>query len=354
MTNTATQETKTNSESSLYSNNEKPKAIFLMGAEVFDRVYSDDLREQIASRVDIECKVYTPEDIASDYSLLEDVEVIFSSWGMAKMDEKFLDSAPNLKAVFYAAGSVKYFVTDAFWQRDIVLSSAYSANAVPVAEFTLAQILFCLKRQFYYNNKLKKERGFKPSACTIPGAYGSDVGIISLGEISRKVIDLLRPFDINIHVQSGYLTEEMAKQMGVIKAETIDDIFTNCDVVSLHSPHNAKTTGMIRGSHFKQMKYGASFINTARGAVVNEAEMIEVLKDRPDVIAMLDVFDPEPPLESSELYDLPNTFLTPHIAGSMGRECQRMAEYMLNEFDRYTDGKPLKFPITTENIAYLA
>ena len=111
---------------------------------------------------------------------------------------------------------------------------------------------------------------------------------------------------------------------------------------------------MITGRHLAMMKEGATFINTARGAVVREKEMIEVLTQRPDLTAVLDVTDPEPPELDSPLTKLPNVILTPHIAGSAGPECQRLGYYMLQEFQRYLAGEPLKFGITKEAAAKLA
>jgi phosphoglycerate dehydrogenase-like enzyme len=102
------------------------------------------------------------------------------------------------------------------------------------------------------------------------------------------------------------------------------------------------------------MKPGASFINTARGAIVREGEMIEVLRARPDLFAVLDVTYPEPPAPDSPLYTLPNVILTPHIAGSMDGECRRMGRYMVEELRRYVKGEPLRWGISRERAAVLA
>jgi phosphoglycerate dehydrogenase-like enzyme len=102
------------------------------------------------------------------------------------------------------------------------------------------------------------------------------------------------------------------------------------------------------------MKSGASFINTARGAIVREPEMVAVLQARPDLFAVLDVFDPEPPEPGSPLYALPNVFLTPHIAGSIGRECWRMGEYMLAEVRRFLAGEPLQWRVTRQSAELMA
>jgi len=111
---------------------------------------------------------------------------------------------------------------------------------------------------------------------------------------------------------------------------------------------------MIRYQHLTLLKEGASFINTSRGAVVNEPELIRFLQERPDVQAVLDVTHPEPPVPESPLYDLPNVFLTPHLAGSLGGECRRMAQFMMEELERYLRGEPLRWEITRERFAVTA
>lgn len=109
-----------------------------------------------------------------------------------------------------------------------------------------------------------------------------------------------------------YVTEQEASRLGV-ELMTLARLFREADVVSLHTPWLPGTEGLIRGSHLASIKRGAAFVNTS-GAVVMEAEMIAVLKDRPDLTAVLDVTHPEPPEPDSPLYDLPNVVLTPHPA----------------------------------------
>jgi phosphoglycerate dehydrogenase-like enzyme len=111
---------------------------------------------------------------------------------------------------------------------------------------------------------------------------------------------------------------------------------------------------MIGREHFETMKPYSSFINTARGAVIRETEMIEVLRTRPDIHAVLDVTHPEPPAPDSPLYILENVTLTPHIAGSKGNECRRMGRYMVDELERYLKDEKLKWEITRQMAAKLA
>jgi len=102
------------------------------------------------------------------------------------------------------------------------------------------------------------------------------------------------------------------------------------------------------------MKPYSTFINSSRGAIVREAEMVNVLQERTDLTAVLDVTYPEPPLPDSPLYTLANVILTPHIAGSVGSECQRIGQYMLDELRRYLAGQPLKYALSRMQVANMA
>ena len=327
-------------------------AIYILGDGVFDLVYGPDEQRDIAARVNVLAAPCNAAAIVKRPEILHEADVVLSSWGMAVLDETLLGAAPRLKAVFYGAGSVKGFVTDAFWQRDIVLSSAWGANAVPVSEFTLATILLSLKHAFRLNRAYCGAQA-RPADRAVPGAYGTTVGLVSLGMIGRLVRDRLRPFDVKILAYDPFVKANDAAALGVTMVP-LDVLFRESDVISLHTPWLKETEGMITGSLLASMKPGATFINTARGAVVRETEMIDVLKRRPDLSAVLDVTYPEPPVAGSPLYTLPNVFLTPHIAGSMANECRRMGRFMVEELDRFLTGQPLAWQIDKAKAAILA
>ena len=116
---------------------------------------------------------------------------------------------------------------------------------------------------------------------------------------------------------------------------------------------NAATTKLDINA-FEKMKPYSTFINTGRGAQVVENELIKTLKKRPDITAILDVTFPEPPAKDSEFFKLRNCILTPHIAGSSGEEVKRMAVYMLDEFNSFISGKPVKYEVTAKMLETMA
>jgi phosphoglycerate dehydrogenase-like enzyme len=328
------------------------KALYILNEEAFRLIYGKNEQASIAELVDVIAPPQTAAAVLKRPDLLAETEVIFSGWGPPRLNAEFLDMAPRLKAIFYGSGSVRQMVTEDFWERNITLCNAYAANAVPVSEYTLATILFSLKLGWRFA-LANKGIGSIPDRREIPGAFGSTVGLISLGMIGRLVLDRLKPFDLNVIVFDPFLSAEEANRLGVERV-SLEEIFQQADVVSLHTPLLEETIGMVRQEHFASMKPQATFINTSRGRIIDEPGLIQVLQDRPDLQAVLDVTYPEPPAAGSPLYSLPNVILTPHIAGSTATECRRMARYMIDELRNFLAGKPLRWKLSRESAATLA
>ena len=329
----------------------RPRALYFLFDDCFDHVYGPSERADIEAQVEIVGRLGKEEYAALPADRTwPDVEVLVASWGMVPVDEAFLARFPKLKAIFYGAGSIRGFTTPAMWRRGIRVASAYAANAVPVSEFALSQILYGLKQGWRHVRALRAgEKKRLPCA----GAYHSTVGLLSLGMIGRMTAERLRTFDVNIVAYDPFVAPEAARALGVEMA-SLDEVFARADVVSCHIPHLPETEGMLRESHFAAMKDGATFLNTGRGAVVDESGLVAVLRRRPDLTAVLDVTWPEPPLPDSPLLTLPNVVLTPHIAGSMGVECRRMGQTMADELRRYLAGEPLRHEIDEKKAAILA
>jgi phosphoglycerate dehydrogenase-like enzyme len=277
---------------------------------------------------------------------------ILATWGMPKMDKEFLEAAPALEAVFYGAGSVKGFATEESYERGISISSAWAANAIPVAEFTVGSILLGLKR-VWEHARLYRERREKSARLEVAGGYLSRVGLVSLGAIGKLVARKLSAFELNLCAFDPYVDAETAQELGV-STVPLPDLFAACDVVSIHTPWLPETEGLITGELVASMKTGATLINTSRGAVIDEPGLFTVLAARTDLTAILDVTHPEPPKPDSPLFTLPNVILTPHIAGSMGPEIARMGRWMVDELSRKLSGQPLKHSVSREMLARMA
>ena len=335
------------------------KAIFLLNNKGnVDYVYSKESQERIKSLIDIDLNdIYCQEELESNPEKFKDVEYIFSTWSMpggSEPKDDFGRFMPNLKAIFYAAGSVRYFA-ESYFKRNVRIFSAYAANAIPVAEYSVAQILLANKG-FYQSSILAKsgnyEEAHKVSLAHV-GNYDAKVGIIGAGMIGKKVIELLKPYKLNILVYDIFMSEEQAKGLGVTKVD-LDTLFSECDVVSNHLANVPATVGILTKELFAKMKPNSTFINTGRGQQTDENGMLEVFEARQDICAVLDVTIEEPPVKGSKFYTLPNVFLTPHIAGSQSNEVQRMSELIVDELERYLKGEKCLYEITAEKLKTMA
>ena len=325
----------------------RPKALYILSDWGFERIYGADEQRDIAALADVYAPPLTPQAVQENPALLEEVEIIFSGWGGPRLDRAFLEAAPNLRAFFYGAGATGGMIHAEAWERGITVTSAAGMNAIPVAEYTVAAIICALKQTFRFMREIHAAGRFPAGKVTMPGAYKTTVGIISLGAIGRAVVERLRWLDVSVIACDPFVSAETARDLQ-IELVSLEEVFARAEVVSLHTPWLPETERMIRGSHFSLMKPDATFINTARGAVIAEDEMIAVLARRPDLTAILDVTHPEPPIPGSPLYTLPNVFLTPHTAGSGGAECRRMGRFMAEELARYCRGEALQGLVTPE------
>ncbi len=306
--------------------------------DLFDWVYTEEQKARIAQLTEL----VTPELVspeALDSTDLSQAEVFFSTWGIGKITEEQLDKMPKLKAVFYAAGATDHFAAPLL-SRGIQVSSAWRANALPVAEFAMAQIILSMKNYFADNRAFTA-----PDRHHVipygPGNYGEKVVLIGNGAVSTHLKRLLE--------SCLTLTVEQIPTKEVTR-ERIAEAFRTGYVISNHLPNLPDTEGLFNEELFLSMRQYATFINTGRGAQVDEAGLIRALQARPDLTALLDVTWPEPPVAGSPLYTMPNVHLSSHLAGSLNDETHRMAELAIGEFQRYEKGLPLEHLVAWEDI----
>ncbi|MBB5790792.1 hydroxyacid dehydrogenase [Jiangella mangrovi] len=312
-----------------------------------DTAYRDLFDAELRSRLEALADLVLPGPVASFdppevRAALGSTDVLLTSWGCPPLEAAVLDAAPRLRAVLHAAGSVKHHVTDACWDRDLAVTTAADANAVPVAEFTLAAILAAGKRAHAFAAGFRTHPGELAWRHDITGVsnYRRTVGVVGFSRIGRRVVDLLRPFDLTVLVADPYANPAAVTAAGAEPAG-LDDLLTRSDTVTLHAPALPETHHLIDARSCALMNDGATLINTARGALVDHAALsAECETGR--LHAVLDVTDPEPLPPDSPLYRLPNVVLTPHIAGAMGTECHRLTTLALDELERLVRGEPLQ------------
>ncbi len=286
-------------------------------------------------------------------AVLADAEVLLGHWGCPTITTEVLDRAPALRMFVYAAGTVKWQVTDAVWARNIVVTSAAAANAVPVAEYTLAMILLANKGVLLIREQLRD-----PSvAVTLDrmriGNVGKRIGIVGASHVGRLVINMLRPFALDVVVYDPFLSDDEAKHLGVEVERDLDELCARVDTLSLHAPDIPATRTMIGARQLRRLRDGAVLINTARPALIDQDALLAELQTG-RMSAVLDVTSPEPLPPEHPLLALPNVFATPHVAGSLGTELHRMADDAVSEIERYARGEPPRYPVRREDLDRIA
>lgn len=335
---------------------ERKRAVFLTANKMqAERVYPPDMRQKIGEAFHVTQKqVLTKKKLQADPNLAKDANYIFSTWGMEKFTKDEIKTFfPNVEAVFYAAGSVQDFAQP-FLESGIRVCSAFSANAVPVAEFTYAQILLASKGYFRAarNCRFKRWLSFLYSD-KCGGMYQTKIGILGVGTIGRAVAEKLQSNDVELYYFDPFLPKEVAEYLH-LKEASLEEIFSECDIITNHLANKDELTGILSGDLFARMKPYATFINTGRGRQVDEKGLVKAMRKVKTRTALLDVTYPEPASPFGRLHRCKNILLTPHIAGSNGREVVRMAQYMYEEAKRLENGEALRYEVTEAMLKTMA
>ncbi|MGF2949981.1 hydroxyacid dehydrogenase [Microbacterium alcoholitolerans] len=326
----------------------RPRTLLAMSADAAQTVFDDRRLARLAELCDLASDTPVDIDAAADDELA-DVEVLVTSWGAPALDAARLGRLPRLRAVLHAAGSVRAIVTDALWERGILVTSAADANAVPVAEFTFATIVLAGKRAFtHLRTPIAQRTAHGLLDYADVGNVDRTIGIIGYSRIGRRVVEMLRMLDVQVLVADPFADEAAVVAAGA-QLVPLAELLPRADVLSLHAPDLPSTRHMIAATELAALPDGATVINTARGALLDhDALAAECRTGRLD--AVLDVTDPEPLPADSELHRLPNVAITPHIAGSLGTELRRLADSALDELQAYAQGSPPRHPITAADM----
>jgi phosphoglycerate dehydrogenase-like enzyme len=267
-------------------------------------------------------------------------EILITGWGCPRIDRTVLDAAPALRACVHAAGSVKKHLDPVVFQRGLAVSSAAAANAVPVAEYTIAALVLGAKRAFSRARALADDPNSRHSSTMDAGLLGCTVGVVGASRIGRLVLQRLGAFEVVPLLYDPYVTAEEAARLGAELVD-LDTLCRRSDLVTVHAPALPETHHLIDARRLALLRDGAVLVNTARGSLLDtEALTRECGTGR--ISAILDVTDPEPLPAGHPLLGMSTVFVTPHLAGAQGRELRRLGEFATAEVGRLVRGEPLR------------
>ncbi|GLZ81697.1 dehydrogenase [Actinorhabdospora filicis] len=327
----------------------RPRALLAMAPGLPGQLFDERQRARLASLADL----VRPDAVGEIPDGAADVELLVTGWNAPRLDAAALDRLPNLRLVAHAAGTVKTFVTGEVFARGVRVTSVADANAIPVAEYTFAAILFGAKRalplaHWYREHRRSRDVG----GVAWLGTHGITIGVIGASRTGRRVIGLLRNLDAEIQVHDPYLDEAGARELGVRRVG-LDELLSTSHVVSVNAPATPETRHLLDARRLALLPDGCVLVNTARGSLIDhEALLPHLVSGRID--AVLDVASPEPPPPDSPLYDLPNVLLTPHIAGALGNEVGRLGRAVLDEIEAHYGGRPMPGEVRPGELGRLA
>ena len=246
-----------------------------------------------------------PADSRELLARIADADAVINIRASTRFTAELLAECPRLRLISIWGTGTDHVDLHAAKARGITVTNTPAVSAVAVAEHTMSLIFAAAKQTVEIDRAVR--RGEWPRAM-VPQLHGKTLGVIGTGAIGREVMRLGAGIGMNVIAWSF-------NQRGDYSWVTLEDLFRRADVVSVHVRQSPESLGMIRAEHFAMMKPGAIFINTARGRIVVEKDLVEALRSKRIAGAGLDVFETEPLPRDSPLRLLPNVVLTPHAAG---------------------------------------
>lgn len=329
------------------------KIALLVNKKQQERIFDEKYYERIRKFGDL--AIYDRENFDdADYvaKFAQGANVIITSWESPQISKDILDKCPDLKGVIHAAGSVKPVVSDELIARKIRITGSAAAIGEGVAETALGFAISACKG-FYPLKEDTKNRLWDENIYTVvKDFYDINIGVISGGFVGRHMVKLLKNFHVNIFMYDPILSEKEIRDIGAEKVD-LDQLMSICDVVTVHAPSIPATDNMINKNNLSLMKDGAVLINTARGTIINEQDLIDEL-EKGRIFACIDVTNPEPPELDNKLRTLSNVVLTPHIAGTVTNGLKRIALHVCEELERLMNGEKMRTEVELDALSKMA
>lgn len=284
-----------------------------------------------------DCTIFdatSPEEIVARS---KDAEVVIVN--KIKLNESHFKALPNLKLVcLLATGYDNVNLVDAK-TYGVTVCNAVGYSTDSVAEHVMALIFACKNKISAYNNSVQDGRWYKEqwsyTLAPIPSLHGSTLGIYGFGKIGQRVAEIGQQFGMKIKATHKHPERDARPGVGFC---SLEELFEQCDVISLHAPLSDSNRGIVNQTLLKRMKNNAVLINTGRGGLINETDLKEHLKNRQDTVAGLDVLSVEPPVAPHQLMGLSNCIITPHIAWSNVRARRQLLEIVTQNIIGFKSG----------------
>ena len=309
----------------------------------------EELRRVMAEFGEYQAHFFGPDASAAELlPVLREADVILTGWGTPGLPPALLAERPvRLKYVCNLTGAVRHCLPREYIEAGVLVTNWGDGPMWYLAEGNLTLMLALLREvPRVHRHMVERPQWMYPYRAPSATLRYKTVGFVGMGAIGRMLVDLLKPFDCSILAYDPYAAELPA---GVDRCARIEELFDRADIITVQCGLTPETTGLIGRDLLRRLKPHALFINTARGKVVREQELIEVLRERPDLSAGLDVYEHEPLPVDSPLLQLDNAICYPHSCGTVGEAMYQTAcEYAAGNLRAFCTGAPMKGLITAE------
>lgn len=328
--------------------------ITMPDGDMFRQIFVPPVMRELGSFAEVSSnplgRNYTTEELIQ---AAEGVDGLLTSWGLCRITTDVIQSAPALKIISHAAGSVKRFIDPAIFDAGVTVTSAAPVMAPSVAEHALALTLALLRNIPQQAEAMREGHLYgSPVFNSNEGLFEQRVGLVGFGNIGKEFARLLKPFRVDLVVYDPYFPQEKAEDYGVTLVG-LNELMSTSKVISIHAPITEETRNMVNASNLKLMQDGAVLINTARGWIVDHDDLTAELKTG-RIKAALDVTYPEPLPLDHELRTLSNVILTPHIAGPTWDRRWVMAKSAVEDMKLFFQGKMPRNLVTKDMLATMA
>lgn len=287
--------------------------------------------------------------------LAEGFDALIVCHGSPYVDASVMDRAPRVKLIGELEGDrfANRIDVEAAGERGVRVVDTTNGSSLPVAEWALALMMIGLRNAGQQFRRLiageEFRRSYDDPGYRLGELTSRSVGLIGLGHIGRRLVELLQPFRCPVLVYDPYVAKEVALALHVELA-SLERVMSEPDVVVCTAPLTPRTQRMLGATELNLLKTDAVFVNVSRGAIVDPDALIERAR-RGDIRVSIDVFDPEPIPAASPIRDLPNVFLSPHIAGVTAACRPRFFAFMVDELERFFGGHETLLDITPNTLA---
>lgn len=286
---------------------------------------------------------------------ITNVDVLISGWRTPRLSDDILDAARKLRLVAHSAGSVKFMLDESLMHRGVAVSTAGAAMIQSVAETTVLLCMLMLRPLHQLDAGLRAGASWADMKLAGVGdeLTAKTVGVIGAGQIGRRVIKMLRAWDVDVRLYDPFVTPEAAAALDVTAYRELDDMLARCHIVTLHAPILPETHHMIGRAQLARMPDGAILVNTARAWLVDSAALEAELRSG-RLRCATDVYDTEPLPLDNPWRSMPNALLLPHIASSTRQSFFRQGDITVSEVERFLNGTSLQYAVTPQLLKTMA